>query len=540
MSPTNSKRKATPENQSIKVVIPSRPDLDRFKPANGKIFDTFKTDPSDQKLEEPVKSKTTSKKKDPELPESSSSKKIKSNHSSPIQAVERKPKKAHLSKSSKSAKTSKPAAVKKKRPSKNESPDPDEDSDIGDIVLSDYEEPETKLREREPVERKRFAKLRKLRKQLKKKKSINKEVNSKRIVPDSDVEVEGAPSKSATKPEKSHDDDDDDDDSEEESENGSSSEDGSSETDEEERERKQEEFIVDDLATVAQKNRAQRRIDTYMPVMFRSGKLDNRTHFMVVCEYLIHHIILPQIDWRQCREDYDQSCKHLETYFHSYGVQPLESSGWTLKFRTQLMSRPYIYEQYNHQGGKGCGACRNRTKFSRKILLLAGIPYNPYNLNPIKPKRSSESGSETGNEDEDEEDDDEWDSEIEEDEGKQHKFKLDPDLMHITKKSARLISGEDCAKRAMEYHFFKHWKMHLLKKLKKLIKPLREQTPALKKNYRYSDPKPSPDRLRLMKREIRGLCQSVEADKTLSNLDNLYNHFISRLNKIRQTYVNAG
>ncbi|OAV95455.1 hypothetical protein PTTG_04634 [Puccinia triticina 1-1 BBBD Race 1] len=557
MNRPTSKRKKPPASHAFKLVIPCRPDLDRFKPADGKIFDdvcrasddlgdpieilntvkkdepdipkAFASRPSDE-IDAPVEILETAKKNEPDFPKPSSSKKIKSNQSSPIAVVKPK-RRASLPESSKPGKNSKPVKKHRARSVKKKSTNPAEDPDRDDLDYSEKEEVDSRLRQKEPPGRKKFAKLRKLRSQLIKKKSISKEVNSKRIVPDSDIEIESGPGKSTAQV-----DDSDDEDSEDDS-SGSGSGDSSSETDEEERKRKEAEFIVDDLRTKAQKKRAQRQIETFMPDIFKNTKLDNRSHFRVVCEYLIYHSILPQIEWRKIKKDFDNSCKHLDDYFNSHGVQALDSAGWTQVFRNELMSRPFITEQPLRQARLGCAACRNRTKYSKKVIQLQGKPYSPDTLKPLKPKQISRDSSSDGESEEEEGTDESSEIEDGEDEGKQHKFKLNPDLMQITPECSTLASGEDCAKRSKEYHFFKHWKFYLLKDLKPILKPHRDKNAILRREYQHSDPEPNDGQLGLIEREIRKAFQTIQADQTHQNLDNLFHRFNTRLNQAKKTYA---
>ncbi|WAQ88664.1 hypothetical protein PtA15_10A83 [Puccinia triticina] len=508
MNRPTSKRKKPPASHAFKLVIPCRPDLDRFKPADGKIFDdvcrasddlgdpieisntvkkdepdipkAFASRPSDE-IDAPVEILETAKKNEPDFPKPSSSKKIKSNQSSPIAVVKPK-RRASLPESSKPGKNSKPVKKHRARSVKKKSTNPAEDPDSDDLDYSEKEEVDSRLRQKEPPGRKKFAKLRKLRSQFIKKKSISKEVNSKRIVPDSDIEIESGPGKT-------------------------------------------------------QKKRAQRQIETFMPDIFKNTKLDNRSHFRVVCEYLIYHSILPQIEWRKIKKDFDNSCKHLDDYFNSHGVQALDSAGWTQVFRNELMSRPFITEQPLRQARLGCAACRNRTKYSKKVIQLQGKPYSPDTLKPLKPKQISRDSSSDGESEEEEGTDESSEIEDGEDEGKQHKFKLNPDLMQITPECSTLASGEDCAKRSKEYHFFKHWKFYLLKDLKPILKPHRDKNAILRREYQHSDPEPNDGQLGLIEREIRKAFQTIQADQTHQNLDNLFHRFNTRLNQAKKTYA---
>lgn len=522
------------------VKINARPDLDRFKPVSGKIIDPpTPTSPAD--LHSKLRSPPDSKDVILDVSQSSiqSQKKLdgagsRSSIKKPPTSKTPKPRKRKPSLSS----SSKP---KKRHPSRSptdESPDPDQDSDINDLRLSDFEEPETKLRDRENESRSKFAKLRRARKRTSKKRLLQKELLSKRIVPDSDIEVEDhhpRGSTSRTQVDKRLKPEDTDSDSDASTATScSSGSDSSSETDKEELRRKDKEFIVDDMATSAQKLRVQRQIEHVMPSKFRISKKDNLAHFKTVCEYLVHHSILPQIDWRKRRYEFDESCKHLDDLFQTRAVTPLESSAWILAFRKELKTRPYIAELTHSKGGLGCSACNNRTKLSKKLIRLTGQEYSIFTLNPIEvePRKRRISSS-----DSDLIEDDSGGSSsgksLEED--VKHKVKLDSHVFRDDNK-VDFICGEDCAKRAVEYHFFKHWKINLLKPIKSKVSKVldEEDNKIIAKKYKYKDKIPNPDRLKLLKREIRRIFDLIDQDRSDLNsslyIDNLYQKFINRLN----------
>ncbi|KAI9615553.1 hypothetical protein H4Q26_011494 [Puccinia striiformis f. sp. tritici PST-130] len=459
-----------------RVVIPNRPDLDRFKPKDGKIFSRFKSD-------------------DEESP--SASKKLKSDHHNLI-VVEDSPKPTS---------SSFPKPIKKKPKSKT-------------IKSKPKPKPLKNNNKREPKKKlKRLNKYKKAREKSNKSKALKKQVHSKRIVPDSDGENDPQITKEKTDSDSSDSDSESDSD-DDDSSSGSTGTGSFSET----------EFIVNDLATDADRSRNQKQMEHLLPGAFKRTKQDNQTHFKLVCEYLIHHAILPQIDWRKRRTEYDESCKHLESHFQIYGAQTTESAGWTQKFRSELKSRPFIAELHNPQGGRGCGACHNQTKYSKKILKLSGKPYSTYNL---KPHNTSSSDSD---------DDSDDDSSSSKDEGKQHTFKLDSKLIQVSKNCTRVISGEDCAKRAMEYHFFKHWMIYLLKNLKARIKPIIETRSLLKTQYRHKDPVPNADKLRMIKQEIREIIHDVITNNSsgpvcLDSLDTLYFSYVNRLSRAKKNYA---
>jgi len=443
--------------KNFHLIIHHRPDLDRFKPANGKIFDSFPTSPYDSTdpLDDIIIEPTNPKKRDSDTPKLSSSKKPKPILESPqINIIESKPKRSppHKKVSSKppKKKTSR-ASIKDK--TKDQSPDPDEDEDIDDIALSDYSEPETKLRARKTTKHHRkLAKLRKAREKITKKKAITKEINSRRIVPDSDVEMEGEEEASGSNDKDSDDSDSEDSSSASTSErSGSGGSDESSDTDE-------ENFIVNDMSTEAEKKQVKRRIDLHMPHQFRVAKQDDLSHFKVACRYLIHHILLPQVNWRTEIPEFNESCKHLDEFFHAQAVMTLETMSWTADFRRELQKRPYITSQDYRHSSKGCGACHNQSKFSKNFLRLSGKAYSPITLNPVKEKKEADdSGSDSGANNDDDDDDDDDDDGGSSDSGppveqdKQHKFKLE--LIKVTAKCTTVISGQNCAERALEYHF---------------------------------------------------------------------------------------
>ncbi|PLW53265.1 hypothetical protein PCANC_07468 [Puccinia coronata f. sp. avenae] len=581
MSQLTVTRKPVVSKQTCKVVIPLRPDLDRFKPSDGKILAFFPAEPLDDSK---IAVDHERKRELDSLKPCSSTKKPKSNHSSPDPVVverkpkinstdsvkverkpkitspdsakvERKPKitppdsavverKPKISSSDSVVvernpkitslkSSSKPKKKNRRRPgTKDQSPDPDEDEDINDLALSDYSEPETKLRERGPKgKQKELAKLKKARKMINKKKALSKEINSKRIVPDSDGEIEVGAKGNGSNDKDS--DDDSSNDSDEESSSGSGSEESSETTDE-------EQFIVDDMKTQAEMKRVKRQMDIHMPSHFRADKLDDISHFKIACNYLIHHMILPQIDWRKDTPEFDQSCKHMDDLIHTRATITLETSAWTVEFRRQLNTRPYITSSDYRHASKGCGACHVQTKFSKKILRITGKPYHPDTLNPEKQrKKSDRSDSDSENDSEDDNEDSSSSEIVEED--KQHKYKLQ--LLQIKKNSATVISGENCADRAVEYHFFKHWKFGLIKSLKDLVQPFRENHP-LNKQYQHNERIPNPDLVRTIKREIRLMFQNLDDPSRSpiqgkSSLERLYDVFLARLNKVKRIYARA-
>ncbi|KAG0149673.1 hypothetical protein CROQUDRAFT_669008 [Cronartium quercuum f. sp. fusiforme G11] len=108
-------------------------------------------------------------------------------------------------------------------------------------------------------------------------KRINKmkDLNSKRIVPDSDSE--------SSRDESSESEEDD---SEDESTCDSrSSSGGSSMTD--------ADFIVNDMTDERKANKIQRDLELQLPAEFRSKAHDYLPHFKLVCQYLVLSIFLP-------------------------------------------------------------------------------------------------------------------------------------------------------------------------------------------------------------------------------------------------------
>jgi hypothetical protein len=86
------------------------------------------------------------------------------------------------------------------------------------------------------------------------------------------------------------------------------------------------------------------------------------------------------------------------------------------------------------------------------MITSQGKPYHPDTLNPEKQRKKSDRSDSDSENDSEDDDEDSSSSEIVE-EDKQHKYKLQ--LLQIKKNSATVISGENCADRAVEYHFFK-------------------------------------------------------------------------------------
>ncbi|KNZ58549.1 hypothetical protein VP01_190g2, partial [Puccinia sorghi] len=604
MSRENAKRKPTAVMKKFNLIIRQRPDLDRFKPANGKIFDSLLASPYDSNtddLDHPTMIEpTNAKKREPDTPKLSSSKKPKSVLESPQIKIESKPKisprKKSPSKPQKkkpcrppiknkdqspdtdqeddmddiitlpqiSPKSKPPPKSQKKKSSrsstkdKDQSPDPDEDEDIDDIALSDYSEPETKLRAREPAgQRRKFAGLRKARKMITKKKALTKEINSRRIVPDSDIEIEG---------DKNASDSNDKDSDDEDSQDSKSTTEGSGSGSEESSEIDEENFIVNDMSTEAEKKQVKRRIDLHMPHQFRVSKQDDMSHFKVACQFsppipttttpsgkLMMHFLRLCLSRRNRQAtntpEFNESCKHLDELFHAQAIITLEyvqpptvTSSWTVEFRRELNIRPYITSHDYRHSSKGCGACHNQTKISKNFLRLTvslGKPYSPSTLNPEQQeKKSDDSDSNSDvNCGEDDDDDESSDSGPPIEQDKQHKFKLQ--LIKITPKYTTVISGENCAERALEYHYFKHWKLYLMKKLRDLIEPLRDEE-SKKKRYKPTSRIPPTDTLKALKREgweiFKKLDDPASSPFNKSSLERLYQQCISRLNKAKKKF----
>ncbi|MBW0479704.1 hypothetical protein O181_019419 [Austropuccinia psidii MF-1] len=437
--------------QSFSVLVRSRPDLNFFKPPNGRIYDCPFTDsiqpivisspPSPQKFHKPSKKPAKPIKK-------------KKKHS---------PKPAKISKSLKH----------KKRRKQQKILENSEDED--DLFLSDYSEPETKLRERDSAARSKFAIIRKARKQMSKKAIIKKEVNSRRILPDSEDEDQKLPSSET--------------DSYSSSETESETE---SETDEEERKRQEEEFIIDDMATTDQKAKIMKQVRKIMPAQFTATKRENLDHFKIACEFIILHLILPQLDWRKKRQIFHDSCKHLEDFFQSRALSFLDSPAWIARFKSELDSRPFVAEIIHTKGGTGCSACNNRTKASKKIVKLYGPKYNSLTLKEIvAPSESSSSG-----------DDDSIDSysDVSTLDGRKTQATLEGHIKD-TGNAIEFVCGQDCASKAVNYHYFKHWKLYHLRILKGEVE---KHWP--KKLFKPKDPLPDSKELKQIKRDAGRLC----------------------------------
>lgn len=171
--------------------------------------------------------------------------------------------------------------AKAKRRTMSDSSDNPDDED--DLFLSDFSEPETKLRDKKNGARSKFAKLRKARHANEEKRAIKKKVHSHRVVPDSDSEGKAREDNESSSSDESDSDSDDD-------TTGSSSV-----TDKEEIARREKEFIVDDLSNRDTATRIKKRIAANMPAQFKRATQNNEAHFSNVCRYLcpkFHYLTL--------------------------------------------------------------------------------------------------------------------------------------------------------------------------------------------------------------------------------------------------------
>ncbi|KAI8449497.1 hypothetical protein BY996DRAFT_6418404 [Phakopsora pachyrhizi] len=326
-----------------------------------------------------------------------------------------------------------PVRQKPKKRSKGHHRSEIRSEDEDDLFLSDYSEPETKLRERDPKEsRRRLSALLKSRRALKKTKILKKEFLLKKIIPDSEDENQVDEHLRAAN-------------SSDESESESESE---SETDEEERERKQKEFIVDDIkdATRAQRIELERQ-KRQIPNRLKNN-CSNSQHFSIACDYLTHKLVLPRVNWRKKVPEYDESCKHLENSIMARPLQVLESAGWTNRFRDELRARPYLTVQVNLVGKPGCGACNKKEKPGDHSVFLRGKKYDPRTLNHLQPTVHVI-------DDDDESGIDSFSDVSTLDGHRRVESGLDKSHIITSHDATTFLCGRDCATRAEKYHYFK-------------------------------------------------------------------------------------
>ncbi|MBW0509182.1 hypothetical protein O181_048897 [Austropuccinia psidii MF-1] len=238
------------------------------------------------------------------------------------------------------------------------------------LSLPDYSEPETKLRRRNSGIRirRKFDVIRKARKEMNRKAIIRKEVNSKRILPDSEDESQKIESNKT---------------SETDSYRSSETEgEKVSETDEEERKRKEEDFVIDDMPTPRQQRMKFKQMRKLMPEKFRAARKNILDHFKLACQYIIFQLIIPQIKWRNNNPKFDESCS---------------SSTWIPRFRNAMLSRPFMVKSSDALTSWGCAACNYRTKASDMIVQFHGSPYDPFTLREIEPSQRSTSSKDEDN-----------------------------------------------------------------------------------------------------------------------------------------------
>lgn len=507
-----------PTIQPFRLVVPPRPDLEKFKPPDGPQAYT------------PVRAATTKRTKgNHSLGASTSTRPRARKHSedsegddvllsdlsssmishavpsasASTRSTKKKSSKSNTPKNIHPHHTSRGSSNKRKGGARTHSEEPDADQD--DLFLSDFSEPETKFREREPEARMKFAKLRRARKQTDKNRAIKKRIFSQRIVPDSDADSNFSGQQS-------------------DSEDGCTTESDSeteSETDEEERKRKEKEFIVDDMATKEQQMKVQKRMDTFMPACFRNVKQDNLSHFSVVCQYLVHRILMPHISWRARRAQFDYSCKHLDDFFQTRCLQILDSAAWIERFRSELRSRPFITVVNLRTPIRGCAACNCRARNGNSGVKLHGQTYNPVTLNPI-PKQQPAERSETSDDDIDSYSD----TSTLPDKPKTYME------THIKTGNdwTEFICGPDCARRAADYHYFKHWQITTLRHLKREIDALRGGKATLK----IEDPKPEKEAIVKLTKEAKELYKTLEKGTMISDL---FARMISRQDSAQKAYM---
>ncbi|EGG04551.1 uncharacterized protein MELLADRAFT_88739 [Melampsora larici-populina 98AG31] len=303
--------------------------------------------------------------------------------------------------------------TKSKRRTLSESSD--NEDDVDDLFLSDYSEPETKLRSKNELNTK-YSKFRKNRHVHSQKRAMTKEVLSRRIVPDSEDEDQTRP---ALEPSGS----------ESTSEEESSTDD--SLTDKDEIAKRDAEFIVNDMADKAKAVRIQKQLAANIPTQFQMNNLDDLGNFKLVCRYLLNRIFLPHTNWWKRASAYRQSYARISTAVIGPRISLLDSAAWIPVFRQALQCRPRIIKSLLNQHRVGCDACNNRTKHSTFTIILNGHKYHNINLDRISSDSSSESSDDS-------------------DAPPTKKFRSanQPDQY-------KFICGQDCATKAFEFHHFK-------------------------------------------------------------------------------------
>lgn len=487
------------EDRELCFIVRARPDLDRFKPPGSILYDksywaklltpvneagssthhTFSHNPPTSPPESIGNSKPG--------PSSESSHKKSSKRRSSSKVNRGKPKRRASNHDSDDepilSQARRSSTKKSKRRTLSESSENEEDVD--DLFLSDYSEPETKLRSKSESNSK-FSKFRKKRHVHSQKRAMTKEVLSRRIVPDSEDEDQTKPALEPSESEST---------SEEES-----SSDGSS-TDKDEI----AEFIVNDLPGDAERARMKKQLAANLPTQFQRNTLDNLGHFKLVCRYLLNRIFLPHTDWWKRAHAYRQSYERISTAVIGPRISLLDSAAWIPIFRQVLRNRPSIIKSPLKTPRVGCDVCNNRTKHSTFIIILKGHRYQNINLD----RESSDSSSDSSN-----------DSDAPP--TKQFRTADQPNQY-------RFICGQDCATKAFEFHHFKHWHRNLLAQLHAEVKSLYPN-----KIPKLSDPRPSRDQTIAWKKQVTKIYYLLEEQNKYSMW---YNTLVARLDKVERDYA---
>ncbi|KAH9813243.1 hypothetical protein DFH28DRAFT_1083674 [Melampsora americana] len=467
------------EDYDLRFIVKARPDLDRFKPPDSILHDkTYWAE-----FLTPVNEVSSSIQDTvPHNPPTSPPESIGSSHSGPSSEPRHKehPKRRPPPKARRNP-------HKPKRRISSESSDPKDDVD--DLFLSDYSEPETKLRSRTESNSK-YSRFRKVRHVHSQKRAMTKELLSRRIVPDSEDEEQIKPDLDSSG-----------------SSSTSEGEDSSDEsvTDKEEIARKEADFIVNDLADATNAARLKKRLAASLPPQFQRNTLDNLGNFKLVCRYLLNRIFLPHTDWWKRASSYRQSYQRITTAVIEPRISLLDSAVWIPIFRQALRYRPRIVKTPLKVPCVGCDACNNRTKHSTFILILSGHKYHNINLEYISSDSSSESSDDS-------------------DAPPTKKFRLAD-----RPNDYKFICGQDCATKAFEFHHFKHWHRNLLAQLHSEVKGLYSN-----RLPKPSDSSPSRDQTITLKKQVTRIYNLLDDQNKLSMW---YNTLVARLDRVERDYA---
>ncbi|KAG0149986.1 hypothetical protein CROQUDRAFT_262949 [Cronartium quercuum f. sp. fusiforme G11] len=363
--------------------------------------------------------------------------------------------------------------------------------DVDDLTLSDYSEPEQKLREKKNEARSKFAKLRKARKATSQARMQKKELLSRRIVPDSDVDESSADSSS------------EDEYSEDESMGSSSV------TDKEEMARREKEFIVDDLANKKNAARIKKQLEQHIPTKFKLVAHDNMAHFKVVCKFLVLSIFLPHRNWLNASAEYRESFNRIGKVIHSK-MSLINSAAWIPAFKRTLERRRFFSKVILNPQSAGCDACKNRVKQSSFIVILKGKKYDPETLEILSSDSSSEDGYKSN-----------------------ASSSQTPNFRSRHKSNEfRFKCGLDCANKAAEFHYCHHWHHYLRRSLLSEVNDHNKGPKPLKE----SDGKPSKEEVRMLKKHVDELFDLLDKKERIQRL---YNQMMSRLQQITKDWATA-